>query len=658
MIVVSGQASRTRRVSSPQGGPHRTVPTPQSDRSIQGAAPNTDPKDGRAPLQLVRRGFAVGAYPNADAGTVDNMAKDRFLDSLEDADLKHWIYQGNPTDLSAAVQIGVQAEAYLKAERSRNQRVRSSSKSMESWMRDKMEAWMSNLSQKMDKIQTTKVGPPSRPSPQKPREVRKCYECAIRDALQAELPPMEGKGGGYGGRGRSTTIGKLGGVPPVGQAGTTGRDIGPPECKGRRERKGNGMEVQGRLWGRPVSLLVDTGATVNLLSSAWWAEEGRPGEIREAKETLHTADGTPLQLEGKVSTELECEGLKIMTEFLIADIASPGMLGADFLRKTGAVIDLTGERLVSGTQEATRCRVVSRRTAVLEPCTETVLEGQLVGNWLRSSAGVVEGLAGVERDRGFRVGRSLVHPDGNDGVPLLVCNPGPEAVTLYKGMGLATLEPVDVSSMDHQVRMVGEGMVGDHPPPDREARLEGIIKELLEGSPAEDKAPWEELLRRNRDALQLDDEDIGRTTVVSHAIETGTAAPIRVPPRRLAPHRREVVDREVDEMLKRGVIEPSGGPWASPVVLVKKKDGRVRFCVDYRRLNAVTVRDAYPLPRIDDSLDTMAGARWFSTLDLASGYWQVEVDEAFSSHTGACTSSGSCLSASAMPRGPSSVSWR
>jgi len=79
------------------------------------------------------------------------------------------------------------------------------------------------------------------------------------------------------------------------------------------------------------------------------------------------------------------------------------------------------------------------------------------------------------------------------------------------------------------------------------------------------------------------------------------------------------------EMQAKDVIQPSQSPWASPVVLVQKKDGSTRFCIDYRKLNSVTQKDAYPIPRIGDTLDTLAGSQWFLTLDMVSGYWQVEV---------------------------------
>nr|VZI34397.1 unnamed protein product [Spirometra erinaceieuropaei] len=119
---------------------------------------------------------------------------------------------------------------------------------------------------------------------------------------------------------------------------------------------------------------------------------------------------------------------------------------------------------------------------------------------------------------------------------------------------------------------------------------------------------------------------IGRTRKVQHTINTGDAKPIWQSPCRIPVRFRAEVDKIIDELLKAHIIQPSSSPWASPIALVPKKDGCLRLCIDYRRLNAVTVRDSFPLPRLHDTLDSLGGAAWFSTLDLKSGYWQVEID--------------------------------
>lgn len=102
--------------------------------------------------------------------------------------------------------------------------------------------------------------------------------------------------------------------------------------------------------------------------------------------------------------------------------------------------------------------------------------------------------------------------------------------------------------------------------------------------------------------------------------------PIRQSLRRIPVHWTDHIDQEIDDMLKEDVIEKSSSPWASGLILVRKKDGSFCFCVDYRRLNDATIKDGYPLPTIDETLDRLPDARLFSTLDLPSGYWQVEVD--------------------------------
>ena len=103
---------------------------------------------------------------------------------------------------------------------------------------------------------------------------------------------------------------------------------------------------------------------------------------------------------------------------------------------------------------------------------------------------------------------------------------------------------------------------------------------------------------------------------------------------------KEATCQLVQDMLEKDVIQRSCSSWAAPVILVKKKDGSLRLCIDYRRLNEVTRKEAYPLPRVDDTLDTLAGSKWFSTLDLESGYWQVEVHHDDREKTAFCTPKG------------------
>ena len=113
------------------------------------------------------------------------------------------------------------------------------------------------------------------------------------------------------------------------------------------------------------------------------------------------------------------------------------------------------------------------------------------------------------------------------------------------------------------------------------------------------------LLCEYSDVIAQNDGDVGLTSVLSHEIHTGDCYPIKQPPRRLAPAKVEIVSQQINSMLENDVIEHSVSPWASPVVLVRKSDGTFRFCVDYRRLNNATHQDAYPLPRIDETLDNL-----------------------------------------------------
>ena len=136
-----------------------------------------------------------------------------------------------------------------------------------------------------------------------------------------------------------------------------------------------------------------------------------------------------------------------------------------------------------------------------------------------------------------------------------------------------------------------------------------------------------ELLIEYQDIFALSDLELGRTNLVKHHIPVTNPVPFKQRHTRIPPSQFELLRKLLRNMEEVGTIRKSNSLWASSIVLVEKKDGNLRFCIDLRKLNARMVKDAYALPRIEETLDYLAGSKWFSALDLKSGYWQVELDE-------------------------------
>ena len=177
-------------------------------------------------------------------------------------------------------------------------------------------------------------------------------------------------------------------------------------------------------------------------------------------------------------------------------------------------------------------------------------------------------------------------------------------------------------------------------PPERIEQLIRTLELPLAKLTEEQSKQLRELVVEYSDVFALTDSELGCTGLVQHVIDTGDHPPVKQQPYRAPVVYRDKITQMVTDMEKQNVIRPSVSPWASPVVLVPKKNGDLRFCVDYRRLNSVTRKDVYPIPRIDDILDTLGRVNYFTSLDLASGYWQVELEEgsrsksAFTTHRG------------------------
>ncbi|EYB93770.1 hypothetical protein Y032_0179g741 [Ancylostoma ceylanicum] len=137
--------------------------------------------------------------------------------------------------------------------------------------------------------------------------------------------------------------------------------------------------------------------------------------------------------------------------------------------------------------------------------------------------------------------------------------------------------------------------------------------------------PLKGVVDRFDDLFGVFDQELTQTSLVEHDIETGSAQPIRQKARPVPLGTRIELRKILEDLVKRDIIEPSQSNWSSPIVLVRKKDGTLRLCVDYRKLNKVSHIDGYPLPTIDTILQNLSGKRYFSTLDLASGYWQIKL---------------------------------
>ena len=138
---------------------------------------------------------------------------------------------------------------------------------------------------------------------------------------------------------------------------------------------------------------------------------------------------------------------------------------------------------------------------------------------------------------------------------------------------------------------------------------------------------FNKLLTSAKGLFASDIKNLGSCSVLKHKIRTRTEEPIRLPPYRKSQVEREFLNKELDEMLAANIIRKSRSPWSAPVIVVPKKDGSKRICIDYRKLNAITVLENWPLPSILDILDRLSGSIYFSTIDLKSGYWQVLMDE-------------------------------
>eukprot|EP00731_Ephydatia_muelleri_P035359 Em0116g11a len=380
----------------------------------------------------------------------------------------------------------------------------------------------------------------------------------------------------------------------------------------------------------PLRLVVQYGlsesadyAAVHECLQCRYGHDGTELEWQVVSKSVVTADGSSLEMLGQVTLSVEIGGLVGLHPILVAkSLTQECILGADFLVAHGCVLDYTTKTLLAGGNA-----VLMEDTCIQEQCEMQVPVSLTLGEGLCAVAreefcGLLEPEPLFMERHGLAVAHSISR--NKNGVTMIqIMNPNPTAIRVLKGEKVGKFHSVDESKCVC-VLSGSSPEVGSR----SQESLESIITSLVcdaEDLSSEERKQLKELLHRFSDVISLSDSDIGRTEMIQHHINTENAKPVKQAPRRLPFHHLKEVKKLVESMLDNNVIEPSNGPWASPIVLVKKKDGSTRFCVDFRQLNSVTRKDAHPIPRIDETLDALHGACWFSTLDLASGYWQVKV---------------------------------
>lgn len=406
-------------------------------------------------------------------------------------------------------------------------------------------------------------------------------------------------------------------------------NIGPSSCV---------IKLEGKLRYRA---LIDTGAEVSLVSKRVYDALTFKSEIVRKKLHLQSVSGQALDVLGETTLKFKMGGLDLVHNFIVvSEMNRNVILGRDWMNANQVRIyfDLRKIRVggcyVPFEEDIHVASLVRlKKTQVLKPHSISLVAGKLKRKPYFEKVELLQ-FSSAELDRGYVAEEPglglddvLAVLNSKDELPVSVANHTNKTITLRRGCLLGKVESVK------------ESCVVDGQLEEKVLHREGKLLEQL-SVPSQYREDVERLVMRNNDVFAISDLELGRTSTVEMEIDTGDNSPIKLRPYRTPLQSREIVEKAVNDMLASKVIERGHSEWSCPVVLVTKKDGSVRFCCDYRKLNAVTKSTTYPLPNIDDILSTMTGANYFTTLDCRSGYWAIPLSEdakkksTFSCHLG------------------------
>lgn len=416
------------------------------------------------------------------------------------------------------------------------------------------------------------------------------------------------------------------------------------------------MGVQILIQGRDVWALLDSGAARNVLPLRHYNSiplESRPPVQPSGVQTLQGITPGGLAVLGEVVLPVQVGTRVTSVNFIVAATAGNAevILGQPFLQQAGTCLDygrreitLFGEKVApynpNRHPEVHLVRVAG--TIVLESGCEYVVPGTARFHRTAERVMMLSPTKGFIEKHCVLVARAVVQPGQTQRVPIRVYNPGTLPVTLKGGTPAAILRPAEVlGGKQLQSQWApGETNPNNCVPVSVPSHLQALYTESGANLSEEERGRLAHLLRSHGDVFFTGPHDLGRTNFVQHDILTTPGPPIKQQPRRMARDKQIAADSQVRQSLEAGLARTSNSGWAAPIVMVGKKDQTLRLCVDYRPLNDRTIKDAYPLPRIQDTLDTLSTAKYFSTLDLTSGYWQVEMTPRARKAAAFCTRKG------------------
>jgi len=358
--------------------------------------------------------------------------------------------------------------------------------------------------------------------------------------------------------------------------------------------------VNGYIGDTPVNFLVNSGAALSVMHY----NLVRDMQLTQTSHCAVGANGSPLDIVGQVMVTIVL-GTFVVVHNLTVDC----LLGADFMKSHAAVLDCEHNTLTLGRdskftfplavkQQPILCKAscgvhLVRSSQDLEITARSVqlIDGTIDSLGTGAMVMLVEPVETLPHQ--LHVARSLSSCCNNQ-VTIQVLNVSPSPVTVYRGMSLGRVTPGD------DVLLVCEEST--------ETDVQSVSFDSLDLPNLSDAERFTllSLLSDFSDVFAPVTGPRSCTTAVKHTIPT-TGPPIRQLMHRLPEALKETVQTEVQHMLENNIIRPSASPWSSPVVMVRKKDGTWRFCIDYRKLNLATHQDAYPLPRINATLDSLAG---------------------------------------------------